>query len=570
MKVHKLFLLLIITLFVLGSCKKEYTSQNPKADLIIHNAHIVTVNDSFDIAHFMAIKDGKILFVGDEKNIELWKGAYTQVIDLRGKTVMPGFVEPHSHPIASAALSNWIDVSGLKHKTAQSALKELKKAVQNTPKGEWILAFGWDMMLIDGAFPLTKDYIDKNISNEHPVWIMMQSMHTHYLNTMALDKGGITKNTPNPIAGGYYEKDKKGNLTGIATESATVAPLMATLRVESRQEAKNQIYKMYQRYNAVGITTVGATGLIDIMPGHKAEDLCKEIANDGQATLRLYYYDIGLPSLQDPLPPSENWMIRQIGQKYWVDGSPYTGSMLMREPYLKSELNQQKLNIAEGEYGHLMFPLPFYKKLFKQAHDLGWQISIHSQGDSATSIALDAISSVLDMDTLTDQRHRMEHLALVTDDQLGQMKQLGMTPSFHINHIYYYGDFLKSSIIGPSRVERMMPLAEAINKGHKVSLHSDSPMYPPNPLLTVETAITRRTSSGQVIGTTQAIDIQEALKAITINPTWQMHAEDKIGSLEIGKQADFVILDQNPLTESPTEISKIKVMATYLNGRKVF
>lgn len=558
---------LFISLVFLNSCQEKKTAI--KADLIVHNANIITVDQDFSVANTMAIKEGKILYVGDNKKINKWNGPYTRVLDLKGKTIMPGFVEPHSHPIASAALYNWVDVSGMKHKTAKKALKELKKAVRETPKGEWILAFGWDMMLLKDAFPLTKDYIDRNITNEHPVWIMMQSMHTHYLNTMALKKGGITKKTPNPVAGGHYEKDENGNLTGMATESATVAPLIATMPKMSMMQAKTQITNMYQRYNVAGITTVGATGIVDILPGFRAMELCQEIAADGQASLRLFYYDIGLPTLWDSLQFTDDWMLRRIGQKYWIDGSPYTGSMLMREPYLKSDLNQNKLNIPEGEYGHAMFPTPFYPKLFKQANELGWQISIHSQGDSSTAIALDVMSSILDIDSLADQRHRMEHLALVTDDQLDKMKLLGMTPSFHINHIYYYGDSLKKSILGPERAERMMPLASAVEKGHKISLHSDSPMYPPNPLLTVKTAVTRRTSSGQVIGKEQAISVEDALKAITINAAWQMHAEDKIGSLEVGKQADFVILDQNPLSILPSQIGKIKVMATYLNGKKV-
>lgn len=563
---HSSILILFFSCIIIAC---QTSKSKIEADFIVHNANIITVDQGFSVANTMAIKEGKILYVGDREDINQWKGEFTHVLDLKGKTVMPGFVEPHSHPIASAALYNWVDVSGMKHKTAKNALKALKKAVRETPKGEWILAFGWDMMLLKDAFPLTKDYIDRNITNEHPVWIMMQSMHTHYLNTMALKKGGITKKTPNPLAGGHYEKDENGNLTGIATESATVAPLIASMPKMSMIQTKAQITNMYQRYNVAGITTVGATGIVDILPGYTALELCHEITATGDASVRLYYYDVGLPTLQDSLPVTDDWMLRRIGQKYWIDGSPYTGSMLMREPYLKSDLNQNKLNISEGEYGHAMFPTPFYPKLFKQANDLGWQISIHSQGDSSTAIALDVMSSILDLDSLADQRHRMEHLALVTDDQLDKMKQLGMTPSFHINHIYYYGDSLKKSIIGPERAERMMPLASAVEKGHKISLHSDSPMYPPNPLLTVKTAVTRRTSSGQVIGKEQAISVEDALKAITINAAWQMHAEDQIGSLEVGKQADFVILDQNPLSILPAQIGKIKLMATYLNGKKV-
>ena len=540
-----------------------------KADLIIYNANIITVDEDFSYAKTLVIKDGTIIYVGKTKDIERWRDSTTQVIDLEGKTILPGFVEPHTHPIASAALYNWIDVSGNKHNNAWEALRHLRREIRKIPEGEWVLAFGWDPLILKGAPNLTKEYIENNITSRHPVWIMTQAMHTHYFNSLALKKGNITKDTPDPIGGGHYVRDEYNRLTGMTTESATVIPMVTTLPPLSQTQAKTEITKMYSRYNAAGITTIGATGIIGIMPGINPIDICKDIAADDPLSLRLFYYDIGTGKVYDHNDGNPDEAMSKLGQKYWVDGSPYTGSMLMREPYLNSSLNK-KLGIAEDSYGHSMHYTPIYESLFKSTLDSNYQLSIHVQGDSAVQIALNTIDTLrLNGYDLTTGRHRFEHLALVTEAQLSQMKSIGITPSFHINHIYYYGDALASSIIGPEQAGRMMPLRDAVQRGHRLSLHNDSPMYRPDPLLAVRTAVTRLTQSGQLIGPEQAIDLQSAIKAITIDAAWQLHMDDRIGSLEVNKKADFVILEKNPFQVPKENIHSITVVGTYVDGQKV-
>lgn len=543
-------------------------NQSVQADLIVHNANILTVDDKFSTQKTMVIKDGRIVHLLNNNNYQKHIGPETEIINLRGKTVLPGFIEPHTHPVASTTLYEWNDVSGMTHTSAKKALRSLKKAIKEIPEGEWILAFGWDMMLLDDAFPLTKDYLDKNISDKHPIWIMMQSMHTHYFNSMALRKAGITRKTPEPVSGGHYQKDKNGNLTGIVTESA-VNPMIATLPPLKYKEAKRLIKKMYRRYNSAGITTIGVTGMVGILPGHDPLKITKELAQEVPSNLRVFHYGMGMPGIQDSCISSDNLTFRDIGKKYWVDGSPYTGSMLIEEPYLSSTLNQQKLGIKKNSLGECMFPSGMYYKLFKEAIDHKWQLSVHVQGDSAATVALKSLEPVLRDRAGEDKRHRFEHLALVKKEQLHKMKNLGITPSFHVNHIYYYGDSLSSGIIGPKRAERLMPVGSAINIGHRPTLHNDSPMYPPRPLLAVRTAVTRMTSSGQVLGESEKISVKEAIKAITINAAWQLHAENEIGSLEKGKIADFVILESDPTKVPSSQINNIRVIATYLAGKKI-
>ena len=167
------------------------------------------------------------------------------------------------------------------------------------------------------------------------------------------------------------------------------------------------------------------------------------------------------------------------------------------------------------------------------------------------------------------KRHRFEHLALVTEEQLSDMRQLNITPSFHINHIYFYGDSLSEHIIGSERAMRIMPLSAALERGHRISLHNDSPMYRPNPLLAIRTAVTRLTSSGHILGPQYKIDLKSAIRAVTIDAAWQLHMDEKIGSLRSGKKADFVILDRDPFKVNEEDIHRIQILATFVNGNKV-
>ncbi len=559
----------LMTLFLWVSIGCNY-HDHIKADLIIHNANILTIDNNFSKAKTMAIKNGEIIYIGNDKHINLWRDSLTQVIDVRGKTILPGFVEPHTHPIASAVLYNWIDVSGFTHGTAKRALKHLKRQIKEVPKGEWVLAFGWDMLKLKGATSLTKEYINENITDDHPVWIMTQAMHTHYFNSMALDLAGISDDTPDPVGGGYYAKNNDGELTGMTKESATVQPIVSLLPQADYQRSYLDIEKMYRRYNSAGITSIGATEIIGLMPGIDPLEVCKYLADNDPLILRLFYYDVGVGRVYQNNIGLANDRIGKLGQKYWVDGSPYTGSMLMYEPYLDSPINN-KLGIAKGEYGHSMFQSPMYLRLFKPTIDSNYQLSIHTQGDSAVQIALDNLEMIKMLGSNLNQgRHRLEHLSLVTEAQLSRMKSLEVSPSFHINHIYYYGDSLSNSIIGPERANRIMPLKVALKKGHRISLHNDSPMYRPNPLLAVRTATTRLTDSGRQLGSDQAIDLKSALRAITIDAAWQLHMEDKIGSLETGKKADFVILDKDPFEVYAEDVHELKILATFVDGYKVY
>lgn len=551
--------------FLISGCQSIPEFEFQSGDLLLKGAKIITVDESFSVKEDMVVRNGLIAYVGSELKIKDEDQVTT--IDLNGQTIMPGLIEAHTHPAASAGLYKWLDLSGFKHDTAEQAIQALQTAADNLPKRQWIFAFGWDAMLLQGAYPPYKDVLDE-ISKEHPIWVMMQSMHSHYFNSYALDLAGINKNTPNPPGGGYYEKDEYGELTGLITESAPLAPFIKILPKPSSEQVKSMMDDQFKMYNQNGITSIGITGLIDnLLPS--AEMAIQDLAEGESPKLRSFLYRVGGLDYSTRPALISNDFFNFMGYKYWSDGSPYTGSMLVNEPYEESDLAINALSIKSGSTGHSMFPKSVMTNLVSRDVQAGHQLAIHAQGDSACSYTLDVYRQALNQSPQKDHRFRMEHLALVTEEQMRNMNTLGITPSFHVNHIYYYGDFL-ARIVGASRTDQFMPLSYAVKEGMKFSLHNDSPMYPPSMFRAIQTAVERKTSNGRPIGSAFSISIEEAIRAVTIYPAWQMFAEEEIGSLEVGKKADFIIVDQNPLQTDFEDIHKIKVVQTYVNGQKVY
>ena len=197
----------------------------------------------------------------------------------------------------------------------------------------------------------------------------------------------------------------------------------------------------------------------------------------------------------------------------------------------------------------------------------GWQVLTHTQGDRSTREVLDAYEEALRGRENADHRWRLEHCALITPEDVERAAHLGVALSFHANHVYYYGPELRESILGPVRAGRLMPVATALKHGHRVSLHADSPMYPPEPLRLMSTVVTRRTRTGEQLGPSEAITPEQALRAVTIDAAWQLFAHGTTGSIEAGKFADFALLERNPLEVPPEDLADIQVIGTWLGGK---
>ena len=228
-----------------------------------------------------------------------------------------------------------------------------------------------------------------------------------------------------------------------------------------------------------------------------------------------------------------------------------------------------KLHIKKGHTGKPLVQKQELAKFITSYSKKGWQIAIHTQGDKAVEDVLNVYEGINEKDLFTKLRPRLEHCLLSSTESIEKMKKLNITPSFHINHLYYYGQKLNDDIIGSERSNVMLPIRHADSLNLKFSLHADQPMFESNPFRLIQTAIERKTKEGDYLGEKYSINILSALKSMTINAAWQIHKEDKIGFLENGKYADFIIVDKNPLTINTSDLSSIKILNTFVNGNEV-
>jgi len=513
----------------------------------------------------VAVSDGRIVEVGLVDDVMRHRGAGTDIVDLAGSSLLPGFVEPHTHPDMCGVCYSWLDVSGFSHHTNAEVEAALIAEANRRPDGEWIFAFGLDAMLTEDLGSYDRSQLDR-IAPHNPLVVMIQSMHTLWVNSAALRAAGLDDSSPDPEFGGSYGRDAAGRLTGRVEEQAAMGPFLIHTDM-SPAHLNTEMWRQYQRYATVGITTIGLAGAT--VPTASFE-LFREFADRPDVPQRVVGYlrhqqveSLGLS------PGDGNDKFRVQGVKLWYDGSPYTGTMLLDEPYLESDLCCCTLGIAAGSTGYANFdPADLVEILSGLAAD-GWQVLTHAQGDRGCREILDLYATALGSQSSTDHRWRLEHCLLIDGDDLRRAKTLGVSPSFHVDHVHWYGPELRDHILGPQRCEHIMPIGTALRHGHRVSLHADSPMYPPGPLHLARTAASRLTRHGRVLGGSEAITVEQALRAVTIDAAWQLRLDDQVGSIEPGKLADFVVLENDPLEVRAADLHKLEVTSTWLAGRPV-
>ncbi len=488
------------------------------------------------------------------------------MVDLNGKTLMPGLIEPHSHPVISALLYDWIDASGFTNSSGAEVMARLQRAASEAKPGEWICAFGYDPILTRDLKALNADALDE-ISSTNPIFVMIQSMHTVFVNHKAFEAAGITRETPQPEAG-IYVKDKNGNLTGMVIEQAAIAPLMMPPLLDSQSKALDLIEKQIQRYARAGYTTVGAMGVFPVFLNWTG--ILSELIERDDCPIRMSVMEKATDLEQGITVDfgAASDRLKSGGAKFWYDGSFGTGNVYLDKPYLNSRLMQEGLGIPKDTCGRPVYPKEKFRELVQKYHDEGRQIAVHGQGDRAIREIIGVYEDVLRKSPRADHRHRIEHGGLFPLDQMERARKLGLTASWHINYIYYYGEALRDEIIGPERARISYPIGWAERAGFRNSLHNDSPMYPAEPFKLMRSAVTRKTRRGGIIGEEQAVTVDQAIKALTINAAWQLFMEDKVGSLEVGKLADLVVLSENPRKVIPDSLDQIRVIATYRDGQR--
>jgi len=513
-------------------------------------------------AEALAVSDGRIAALGSHAEMLALRAPGTEVVDLGDGVVLPGLVEPHTHPDLCAQFYEWVDVSGFTHGSAAEVERELRQAIARTPAGRWIYAFGLDFMLTPDLGTWDRARLDA-LAPAHPLVIVIQSLHTAFVNSLALQGAGIDDATPDPPLAGRFVRDAAGRLTGKVEEAAAITPFLAGMDFSPDAFAQ-RLRHQFERYREVGITTIGMPGTFVPLP---FLEIYESLAP--AAPLRTVAY------LRDPqidavarAPGSGADRFRLRGVKLWYDGSPYSGTMLVDQPYLESELCCCRLGIAPGTVGYANHDRRELLPRLRRHLERGWQVLTHAQGDRGVRETLDLYEEALDPSArATDHRWRIEHAGLISAADIARAARLGVALSFHVDHLRWYGAELRDQILGPERAARMMPLGTAVRGGHRISLHADSPMYPPGPLRLARTAATRLTRGGEVLGADEVIPVERALRAVTIDAAWQLHLDDEIGSLEAGKRADLTVLDADPLALPAADLDRIAVRSTWLDGR---
>ena len=535
-------------------------------DLIFFGGHIITMHEEDPLNEAVAIHNGKISSIGKKDEIMKLRTWKTKVVDLRGRTLMPGFIEAHCHPIATAILSQVVDISGFNYNSRSEIFNTIRIAVKKASPGEWILAFGWDPVLVPDLHKPTLSELD-SISNDTPIFILTQMMHHAFVNSAVYKAAGITIDTPNPTGGGVFQKDNQGNLNGIIYEFSALQYILDKMPKTPQGTAELLLNLQYTKYAKAGYTSISVLGPVNIA-GNPLQFM-EHLSNNG-SPVRSYVYPI--KNQLDGSTYSNDYgndFFKIKGVKLYMDGSPYTGGAAFSEPYLNTDLTLNRIGLKKNHRGSINFTEDSLLTTLTYYHTNNYQIAIHAQGEVAIQGIIDAFTKILYKYPRSNHRHRIEHNALITKEQIAQAKKLGLTLSFFIDHIYYYGDQLEY-IVGSKRAERFMPIQSAISAGHHSTIHTDNPATPVDPFRAISTAVTRKTKNDKfILGKDERISAYDALKAITINAAWQLFEEQNRGSITIGKSADLVILSHNPLETKNKEIKNINVISTWIDGKQV-
>jgi predicted amidohydrolase YtcJ len=478
--------------------------------------------------------------------------------------MLPGFYAAHDHFPTSAFTELFqVDLNSPpigSRKSIEEIVEALRERAARTPAGQWITGRGYDDTLLEEQRHPTRQDLDR-ASTRHPIWIVHTSGHLGVANSAALAIAGVTASTP-PPAGGMIRKDPATKEPdGVFEEGLSiVARHIPGFTRDQRLEA---VRHANTRYLAKGVTTTVITGA-NI---ERLSDLNEALAR-GWLSLRV---NVLLSSGKVPATLAaaarlgdRPGRVRVRGVKIWQDGflQGYTG--FLTAPYHVQPEGKQDF------HGYPSRSREQLEKLVSRYHRGGYQVAIHGNGDAAIDDIIEAFAKAQRELPRQDARHRIEHCQTPREDQLDRLRELGISPSFFVGHVFYWGDRHRDLFLGPARAARISPLGSALRRGIRFSVHNDTPVTPVDPLMLVWTAVTRETKAGQPLGADQRIPVLNALRAVTSDAAWQNHDEAARGSIEPGKLADFVILAENPLTVAPARIRGIAIEETIIGGRSVW
>jgi len=531
-----------------------------KADIVFLNGTVITVDSKDRICQGAAVVGNKILAVGTSGEMKALAGPDTQIIDLKGRSLVPGFIDAHCHAGSYGPVKFNIVCSAEVIPSIEELKKEIRKRAASTPKGGWIIGRGYDnTKLKENRHPTRWDFDEA--APEHKVFILRTCGHLGVVNSLALKEFGIQKGTPDPH-GGRIDRDPAGEPTGLLYEQALVPVRMATQPgYDDLLRGLKILNEDFLRYGITSATDASGRNSDEIRALQKA-------AAEGWLQVRIYFQvrtsgptiQLGEHYLQSGLVTGYgNEKLRLGSYKLMLDGAGGGGSAAMRQAYPGKP----------SEYGILHQTQEELDELVLKGQKAGYQIGVHAIGDRAVEMVLKSYAKAMKAFPRKDCRHRIEHCGFLDDLLMEQMREMGVVAALGLPFLYELGDSY-ITVFGQDRLQCVYPLHSLIEKGIVAGLSSDAPVIDPNPLTGIYFAVTRKTPSGQTIAPHEAVSVLQAIRAYTMSGAWATFEENIKGSLEPGKLADLAILSDDILEVHPERILGLKVDLTMVDGKVVF
>jgi hypothetical protein len=540
------------------------------ADLIYSGGPILTINDAAPMAEAVAVRAGRILALGTRAQMEATRGPGTRMVNLEGRTMLPGFVDPHGH-VAMVGLqavgANLLAAPDGEGNDIPALIRILRDwAARNEAavrRYGLIFGFGYDDSQLKERRHPTRDELDQ-VSTEVPVLIIHTSSHLAAANSKALEKVGITAATPDPVGGVFRRRDGSREPNGVMEENAMIAgagPLLGSLDEAAwlaMIRAGSEFYASFgyttcQEGRAMGPTLANLTKAAD--RGLLAVDV-------------VAYPDIlgAADQLGGPLHGrAYRNRLRIGGAKISLDGSPQGKTAWLTRPY-----HVIPPGLPPDYRGLQTAPTDATIEAFSRCYERGWQILAHAGGDAAIDLMIGAVREARRRHGPGDRRPVLIHGHVLREDQVDALRDLGIFPALFPMHTFYWGDWHRDSVLGPERAENISPTGWLMSRGMMFTSHHDAPVARPDSMRVLSATVTRRSRSGDIIGPRHRVPVVTALKAMTIWAAHQHFEEATKGSIEVGKLADFVVLSDNPLSVDPETLAALKVVETIKEGASIY
>ena len=581
------------------SGKKALAGDSP-ADTIYHGGPILTMTADGDRAEALAVKDGRILAVGTLAELANRKGPGTHMVNLQGKCLMPGFFDPHSHIVMQSVKFSTVNLDPKPIGEAgsiadiQRILREWIARKKITP-GKWVIGWGYDDTGIEEQRHPNRDDLDA-VSTEHPILLMHISSHLMTGNSKMLEEIGITARSPDPEGGKIQRKSGSSEPNGVLEELAMVL-VLKKLPMPTPERAMEMLEEGMRFYARAGITTAQ-----DCASGKGTLKLLEAMAEQGKLPIDIIAWPL-YKGVDDGefaaivADREKRGRLRRGGLKMTADGSIQGYTAFLSQPYhvqpgeTHPTADKCVTDTAEhifvstdtpsgggdhpgqpGELhrGYANMSQEEINKWLRRCDDAHVHTQVHTNGDAATDMLIEAVKKVRGDNPRPDLRTTIIHAQTMREDQLEFAAKHGLTPSFFPIHVYFWGDRHRELFLGPERAARISPSRTALDRGLKVTLHHDAPIAGIEMLTVAWSAINRVTTDGEELGPEHRITPFEALRAITADAAWQNFEEDRKGTLEAGKLADMVVLSDDPLAVEPMKIKDIQVLKTIKEGENIY